>query len=345
MTRFPKYTIAGLSLLAFALTLSCSSPAPQAPVNAKKKVALIANTASDYWQMVRKGSEKADAELDNVEVIFKTPYTGTAKDQDAMMMEAATKDRVAAMAVSPIDPAGQKKRINETAKNVVFITQDSDAPDSDRVAYVGVDTHTAGREAGALVKKALPQGGKIMVFVGRAELENAKEKYAGLKEALQGSKVEILDLMADESSPMKAEENATKAITEHPDLAGMVGLWSYNGPAILNAVKRAKKVGQIKIVCFDEETDTLNGIKEGAIFGTIIQQPFEIGYQSIHVLAKLLQGDKSAIPENKRVLIPALVVQQNNVQDYMNKMNQLLGKASTPPTTSPSAKAAAPVKK
>ncbi len=345
MTKFPKHAAIGLLLLAFALSVSCSSPTPTAPTNTKKKVALIGNTASDYWQIVRKGAEKADAELDNVEVIFKTPYTGTAKDQEGVMIEASMKDRVAAMAVSPIDPTSQKKRINEIAKNILFITQDSDAPESDRVAYVGVDTRTAGREAGELVKKALPQGGKIMVFVGRAELENAKEKYEGLKAALQGSKVEILDLMTDESSPIKAEENATAALQKHPELAGMVGLWSYNGPAILTAVKRAKKVGQIKIVCFDEEADTLAGIKEGAIFATVIQQPFEIGYQAIHVMAKLLQGDKSGVLEDKRVLVPALVVQKSNVQEYTDKMNQLLGKAPDKPTTSSSAKAAAPTKK
>jgi ribose transport system substrate-binding protein len=293
--------------------------------------------------MVRSGAEKADAELDNVEVVFKIPYTGTAKDQDAMLVEANLKDRVAALALSPIDPVGQKKRINETAKNTVFITLDSDAPESDRLAYVGVDTRAAGREAGELVKKALPQGGKIMAFVGRAELENAKEKFAGLKEALQGSKVEIIDLMSDEASQMKAEENATAAIEKHPDLAGMVGLWSYNGPAILTAVKRAKKVGQIKIVCFDEEADTLAGIQEGAIFATVIQQPFEIGYRSVQVMSKLLQGDKSVVPENKRVLVPALVVQKNNVQEYTTKMNQMLGKAAAP-AASPSAQAA-PTKK
>jgi ribose transport system substrate-binding protein len=293
--------------------------------------------------MVRSGAEKADAELDNVEVVFKIPYTGTAKDQDAMLVEANLKDRVAALALSPIDPVGQKKRINETAKNTVFITLDSDAPESDRLAYVGVDTRAAGREAGELVKKALPQGGKIMAFVGRAELENAKEKFAGLKEALQGSKVEIIDLMSDEASQMKAEENATAAIEKHPDLAGMVGLWSYNGPAILTAVKRAKKVGQIKIVCFDEEADTLAGIQEGAIFATVIQQPFEIGYRSVQVMSKLLQGDKSVVPENKRVLVPALVVQKNNVQEYTTKINQMLGKAAAP-AASPSAQAA-PTKK
>ena len=47
----------------------------------------------------------------------------------------------------------------------------------------------------------------------------------------------------------------------NPDVAGLVGLWSYNGPAILNAVKDAGKVGKVKIVSFDEEDETLTGVK------------------------------------------------------------------------------------
>lgn len=333
--------------ITFALMVGCSSPPPQTPTNAnaKKKVALIGNTASDYWQMVRKGAEKADAELDKIDVIFKTPYTGTEKDQDAVMSEAMMKDRVAAMAVSPIDPAAQKKRINDMAKNIVFITQDSDAPDTDRAAYVGIDTKAAGREAGELLKKALPNGGKVVAFVGRPELENAKEKYEGLKAAVEGTKIEIVELMSDEASPMKAEENSSAAIKKYPDLAGMVGLWSYNGPAILKAVKQANKVGKIKIVCFDEEADTLTGIKDGGIFGTVIQQPFEIGYQSIHVMAKLLQGDKTGVPENKRVLISSIVVQSNNVQEFTNKMNQALGKAAAPSASASGKASPTPAKK
>jgi hypothetical protein len=60
-------------------------------------------------------------------------------------------------------------------------------------------------------------------------------------------------------------------------------------------------------------------------------------------MSKLLQGDKSVVPENKRVLVPALVVQRNNVQEYTTKINQMLGKAAAP-AASPSAQAA-PTKK
>ncbi|MDQ2938057.1 MAG: substrate-binding domain-containing protein, partial [Acidobacteriota bacterium] len=202
---------------------------------------------------------------------------------------------------------------------------DSDAPETDRALYLGADNRAAGRQAGDLIKKALPQGGKIMVFVGKREVDNARERFQGLKESLQGSKVEIIDLLTDDADPSRARQNAYETLNKYPDIAGMVGLWSYNGPAILQAVRPAGKLGQIKIVCFDDERATLAAIKEGTIFGTVAQQPFEYGYQAVQMAGKILRGDRSVIPASKTILIPTVVIQKNNVDDYTKKLNQLLG--------------------
>jgi ribose transport system substrate-binding protein len=105
----------------------------------------------------------------------------------------------------------------------------------------------------------------------------------------------------------------------------MVGLWSYNGPAILSAVKEANKVDKVKIVAFDEEPPTLAGVKEGAIYGTIVQQPFEFGYQSMALMAKFLDGDKSQIPANKQILVPTIMVKKNNIEEFTKKVNELRG--------------------
>jgi ribose transport system substrate-binding protein len=106
----------------------------------------------------------------------------------------------------------------------------------------------------------------------------------------------------------------------------MVGLWSYNGPAILNAVKDAGKVGQVKIICFDEEDETLAGVKDGAIFATVVQQPFEFGYQSVKLMAQILGGDRSAIPANKQINVPTLVIKKDSVEEFQKKINQLRGR-------------------
>jgi len=294
-----------------------------------KTVAFITNTTSNFWTIARKGCEKADAEAPDVTVAFKTTNTGTTDEQNRHIRDALNRDEADAIAISPIDPAGQKTVINEAAKRALVITQDSDAPDSDRALYLGADNRAAGHQAGELLKKALPQGGKIMVFVGRSEVQNARERFEGLKESLQGSKVEIIDLMTDDANPTRARENAYQTVKKYPDIAGMVGLWSYNGPAILQALRPENKLGNIKIVCFDDERETLAGIKEGAIFGTVAQQPFEYGYQAVQMAAKILRGDRSGIPNSKTILIPTVVIQRKDVDEYSKKLNQLLGSPSS----------------
>jgi len=303
--------------------VSCAAPGPKPPKQIKT-VAFITNTTSDFWKIVRKGSEKADNELADITVDFKTTNDSTVEEQNRLIKQALERNDADAIAVSPIDPAGQKKVINEAAKRALVITQDSDAPDSDRTLYLGADNRVAGRQAGELIRRALPQGGKIMVFVGKREVQNALERFEGLQEAVRGSKVEIIDLMTDDANPTTARENAYQALKKYPDLAGMVGLWSYNGPSIVQALRPEGKLGTIKIVCFDDDQATLAGIKEGVIFGTVAQQPFEYGYEAVKTAAKILSGDRSVIPENKMLFIPTVVIQRNNVDDYSKKLSQLL---------------------
>ena len=216
--------------------------------------------------------------------------------------------------------------INDTAKQALVFTQDSDAPNSDRTCYIGTDNVAAGRQAGEVVKKALPDGGKIMVFVGKKDAQNAKERYQGLTEALAGSKVQVLDVRTDNTDHVRAKANVTDTLVNVPDIAGLVGLWSYNGPAILNAVKDAGKTGQIKIVCFDEEDETLAGVKDGSIFATIVQQPFEFGRLAITNMAKYLRGDKSVVPDNKKIIVPTLVIDKDKIDEFTSHINELRGR-------------------
>lgn len=290
------------------------------------KLAFVTNNASDFWTIARKGVEKADGELANVTVEFKLPGEGTAAEQKRIIDDLISTG-VNGIAMSPVDPDNQTQLINDTAKKALVITQDSDAPGSDRALYIGTDNVAAGRQAGNLIKEALPQGGKIMIFVGKSDARNAAERFQGIKEALQGSNVEIIDVRTDDTDRARAKTNAADTLVKYPDVAALVGLWSYNGPAILNAVKDAGKAGQIKIICFDEEDETLAGVKDGAIYATVVQQPFEFGYQSVKVMSQILGGDRSAIPANKQINVPTLVIKKDSVEEFQKKINQLRGRS------------------
>ncbi len=292
----------------------------------KTRIAFITNNTSDFWTIARKGTEKAQAELPNVEIEFRINSELTAAGQQRIVDDLLAKG-VNGIAISPVDPQNQTQLINRAAGQAVVFTQDSDAPNSNRSCYIGTDNEAAGRQAGQLVKEALPEGGRIMVFVGSMDVQNAQDRYRGLKQTLEGTKVEIIDVRTDGGESVNAKRNAADTLVKYPDIAGMVGLWSYNGPAILGAVKEAGKIGKVKIVTFDEEDATLNGIKEGAIYGTVVQQPFEFGYQSMIKIAKAIGGDKSGIPTNKLDIVPTLAIKKDGVEDFIVKINKLRGRS------------------
>jgi ribose transport system substrate-binding protein len=331
-----KLKLVSLFALALFALASCktetTTTTPQTNTGGDKKIdaknlklAFVTNNSSDFWTIAQKGVEKADKELDNISVEFKMPGSGNVDEQKRIIDDLLSKG-VNGIAISPIDPDNQTQFINETAKKALVITQDSDAPGSDRAVYIGTDNVAAGRQAGELIKEALPNGGKIMVFVGKTDARNAKERLQGIKEVLNGTKVEIIDVRTDDADPARAKSNAADTLVKYSDISALVGLWSYNGPAILSAVKEANKVGQVKIVTFDEETDTLNGVKDGSIVGTVVQQPFEFGYQSVLAMNKILSGDKSVIPANKQVIVPTLVIKKDGVEAFQTKLKELRGK-------------------
>ena len=289
-----------------------------------KKLAFITNNAADFWTIARKGTEKADAGLADVEVEFRLG-DGTAAAQKRILDDLLAKG-VDGIAISPVDPANQTAMLNDAAKQAIVFTHDSDAPDSKRECYVGTDNVAAGRQAGNLIKEALPQGGRIAVFVGKLDARNAQERLQGIKESIAGSTITIIDVRTDDTDQVRAKANVSEMLVSHPDLGALVGLWSYNGPAILNAVREAGQTGHVKIIAFDEDDETLTGVKSGAIVGTGVQQPYEFGFQSVTLLEKALKGDRSGIPPKHQVFVPTRVIRLNNVDEFRTSLAQLRGR-------------------
>ena len=292
------------------------------------KLAFVTNNSADFWTIARRGVEKADAELADVDAEFRISADGTAAEQQRIVDDLLTKG-VEGIAISPVDPQNQTALIDSAAKRTLIFTQDSDAPQTNRVCYIGTDNIEAGRQAGQLIREAIPEGGSIMLFVGKLDARNAQERIQGIKEALTGSSVSIIDTRTDDVDDVRAKANAADALVRHPDIKALVGLWSYNGPAILNAIREAGKVGRVKIVAFDEADDTLAGIKDGSIHGTVVQQPFEFGYQAIMRMAQAVRGDRSFIPASKQIIVPTQVVKRSNVEEFTKRINELRGRTGT----------------
>ena len=209
-SRRPSFYITGLvcAVLIGVLVLgACKSGGAGSGGGKHYKLAFVTNNASDFWTIARKGTEKAAAELPNVEVDFRIDPDNTAAEQQRIVDDLMAKG-VNGFAISPVDPINQTQMLNRAAQQALVVTQDSDAPNSNRVCYIGTDNVAAGRQAGDLIKEALPQGGKIMLFVGTLDAANAQQRYQGIKESLQGSNIQILDVRTDGADRVRAKSNA-----------------------------------------------------------------------------------------------------------------------------------------
>lgn len=298
------------------------------------KTAFVTNQIASFWNIAKVGCEDAAKELD-VECDVRMPAVATAVEQKRIV-EDLLAGGIEAIAISPIDADNQGDLLNQWASKVPLITQDSDAPGTDRLMYIGMDNYLAGRMCGELVKQALPDGGEVMLFIGRLEQDNAKRRRQGVIDVLlgresmgeydptggeiKGDKYTIIDTLTDQGDEAVAKRKAEDAITTYPEMDAMVGLFAYNPPACLAALKSQGKLNKIKVVGFDEADDTLQGIKDGTVQGTVVQNPYEYGFQSVKVLVSILNGDESIIPESKFIDIPARSITKENVDEFWDDL-------------------------
>ena len=309
-------TVATAALLSLAGTTQSAD---------KKTLAFVVNGASDFWKAAEAGVKKAQGELPNYTLVFKYPEQSSAAIQTRMMDDLVAAG-VAGIMVSAVDPKTMGDALNRVGGQVALFTTDSDAPNSKRVAYIGSSNVDAGKQAGQLMLKAMPNGGKCMGFVGLPGADNARERIDGVKETIKGSKIELVDVRADDIDQTRAKRNVEDTITAHPEINCMVGFYSYNTPRIYEALKEAGKLGKVTIIGFDEDAITLGGVKEGTIVGTVVQQPYEWGYQGMKDMAKYLEGDKSFIPANHLIIIPTQIIDKGNVDAFWTELKARQGK-------------------
>ena len=282
----------------------------------KAKIAIVTNCTDPFWDLCEAGAKKAAADND-VELLFRQPERMAAEVQKPII-DSWVSQGVSGIGVSVIDPKGQTEDLGVVSKKVPLVTMDNDADASGRVCYVGVDNKEAGRAVGRLVKKAMPEGGTIALFIGSTTSANGQARPAGVlaelatpdadgkpgqhptRPELKGKwygKYFLVDgePKTDDGLKDRAIANARDMLNriEGDANIALIGLYNYNPPTILEAVKAKKLLGKVKIIGFDEDLATLRAIAAGEIEGTVVQDPYNYGYKTVEILAAEAKGDTS----------------------------------------------------
>ena len=322
----------GLLLAGFAMTSglsACSGGEGDGP-----RFAFVSNGVDPFWNVAGAGARAAAAEFDvRVDLVY--PEGGVV-DQKQKLEDLIVRG-VQGIAISPIDGVNMVPLLNKIAETTPLITQDSDSPGSNRRCFVGVDNYVCGMACGELLKEALPDGGKVALFIGRLEQENSQLRRQGVIDVLLGREPDatrrdsvegtqtgngftIVATRTDDFDKAQAKANAEDVLVAHPDLKGMVGLFAYNAPACLEALRGADRLGEVKVSSFDEQEATLDGIEAGTVLGTISQDPFQYGYHSIRILNGLAKGDESVLPDGGVHRVEPKIVTKANLAEFRMKL-------------------------
>jgi ribose transport system substrate-binding protein len=272
----------------------------------EKRIILLTNGNSPFWDAGRVGLEEAEKDLKLRDAGLRAVMDvndGTSKGQLDKLQQYVSQSDIVAVGVSAIDAnnAAIADQLRELQKNgVQVVTVDSDVDREKmrdaRFAYLGTDNYAGGKELGKCIKNLRPSGGEYVTFVGRKGAQNAIERVGGVKEGA-GGKFKALDNMEDDNERIKARENVRNAIRNHPRLNVVVGIWSYNAPAIVDVVKELDKRQTLTVVAFDAEPNAVDQMSEGMIDAMVVQNPYQMGYQGIRLMKALVEKDQKAIQE------------------------------------------------
>ncbi len=272
---------------------------------------LLINTPSPYWETGRKGMELAASELKLADAGYDAVFEvndGTEQGQIDRLRQFGTQSDIVALAISPVkaDNLAIVEEMRKLKKNGVHvICMDGDVDRAKyrdaREVYIGTDNFLAGEILGDAAKHLLDDRkaakGGYVDFVGVLSAQNAIDRMDGIKKTLAGSYPQ-LDRMEDRTDRGVAKSNVRTALQNYPDVQALLGIWSYNAPQIGDVVGRedfAKRRGQLTIATFDCEKGAIAEMGKGNIDVMVVQNPYDICYQSVRLLKALVQNDTATV--------------------------------------------------
>ncbi len=309
-------------------------------------IVLVTGGSGPYWQLVVRGAEAA-AKAHDVDVNIEMPADDENIEEQTEILSRLDMTGVDGIAISPLDAEGQSSRINRMTKDAVVVTFDSDAPLSARDTYVGASNLAAGKLAATLVREAIPDGGKVAVVLANLTKDNLIERREGFETSINerpddegaeaGPAYEVVEYLIDEGDDDKCRELVVKTMEEHPDLACFVGMNAQHGPILLDVLKEQEKLNQIIIVAFDEEAETLAGVRSGEIYAAVVQDPYRYGYEAVRLITIICRGEEGLRPlagSKSTYNISAQAIRKDNLDAFQKQLDERLknGKPLKPTT-------------
>jgi ribose transport system substrate-binding protein len=308
-------------------------------------VALVTNGSDPFWDPVIAGArDAAEQNHLNLKIVRGTGDEAAQSQAVRQLLD----EGISGLGISPIDAEKQTAVLREVAMKMPLVAVDSDAPDSSRHWFVGTDNYGAGRQIGDYVREAVPDGGEVLISVGAVTTDNAKLRRQGVIDELldrrysqtpqidpvdaplKGAKYTIVATCVDEYSRERAVQMVAEAIKKNPQLKCIVALYSYSAPAVVTALEQTGKLGQIKVIGFDAQPETMAAVEAGNVYATMQQAQYDFGFDTIRALADALTGDPRLVAASTPMRYMAVrAVTKENVAEVKEEMGKTAGRVAS----------------
>lgn len=326
MQRTLWNTLAATALFGLAGLAGCDKPANDdaAPGGAggdntaSYSFGVIAKSQSNaVFQAARTGAFDAAAQIEaehgvNVEILWETPSDEDAQIQAQKIRQLATAG-VDGITVSCTDAAILTPAINEAVNaGTEVVCFDSDAPDSKRFAYYGIDDVVAGREVMRQLADAMGGSGVVAILAGNQQAPNLQARVRGvLEEAENYPDIEVKYTFYHPETPSDAANKVQQEQLANADITGwaMVGGWPLFTTNALDGVHEVAKV-----VSVDHLSEQLQYVRDEQVQALIGQDCYGWGYETVMMLFNKVHNGES--PESVINTFDLQIVTKDNVEEY-----------------------------
>ncbi len=192
-------------------------------------------------------------------------------------------------------------------RGIKVITLVSDLPGSARHDFVGIDNRAAGRIAGSLMGRFVPQGGTIGLVAGSLELIDHAERIAGFSEivAAEFPGLELVGPIEGQDEFTATYEKSLALVEAYPGLAGIYNAGAGNA-GLLMALNERGLAGKVRVIGHELTGPTRAGLESGAIDVVLDQSP-EDEIRAVCATARRLVVGADAAPPQTQLEIRVLM--------------------------------------
>jgi ribose transport system substrate-binding protein len=258
---------------------------------------------NDYWRLVEKGAQEAAKEF-GVLLEYAGPKQANI-DEHLKTIEMSMASKVDGIITQGLSDEQFTPLINKVVERVPVITIDTDASNSNRMAYIGTDNYYSGYLAGkALIEDTKGQA-NVAIITGSFYANHQQLRVQGFRDAVMSEQgIKIITMEESEISRVRAAEKAYQILKDYPEVNAFYGTSALDGIGIAQVVEKYKKTDQVYIIGFDNLPETLDYLSKGTIEATIVQEPYEMGYRAVQMMIDLIEGKTvpPVVHTNTRVL-------------------------------------------